>query len=211
MPKAFFDDVESGAYDEKTLRANKEDLDAISLKQRVLVGVDERSTKTTLLGEQTTMPVAIAPTGLTGLIYPNGEVHACREASKFGVPYILSTVSICSIEDVAAEASSPFWFQLYMMRNRGFVSSLIQRAKVAGCNTLILTVDLPLQGQRHADIRNGLSMPPKLTVRNALDIATKPKWALGMLGSKRRNFGSLEGHIDGMNGVRSMAEWTSQQ
>lgn len=211
VPKAFFDYVESGSYDQRTLAANKRDLDAIPLEQRVLVGVDERSLQSTILGEPATMPVALAPTGLSGLLYPDGEIHACRAAQAFGVPYTLSTVSICSLEDVADATDKPFWFQLYVMRDRDFVSRLIQRASAAGCQTLVLTVDLPVQGQRHADIRNGLSVPPRLTLDNAIDIACKPGWAFGMLRSKRRNFGNLEGHIDGMNDVKSMAEWTSRQ
>lgn len=211
VPRAFFDYVESGSYDERTLRANTADLDAIALDQRVLVGVEERSLETELLGQKVSMPISIAPTGLTGLVYPNGEIHACKAAQAFGVPYTLSTVSICSIEDVAEAVSEPFWFQLYIMRDRVFIEKLIRRAEDAGCETLVLTVDLPVQGQRHADIRNGLSVPPKMTVKNALDIASKPRWALGMLNSKRRNFGNLEGHIDGMTNVKSMADWTSQQ
>jgi len=211
VPKAFFDYVESGSYEQRTLAANRHDLDAIPLEQRVLAGVEHRSMQTSILGRECTLPVALAPTGLSGLIHPDGEIHACRAANAFGVPYTLSTVSICSIEDVAEATDRPFWFQLYVMRDRRFVEKLIHRAEAAGCDTLVLTVDLPVQGQRHADIRNGLSVPPKLTVRNALDIATKPTWALGMLRSKRRNFGNLEGHIDGMNDVKSMAEWTSRQ
>jgi len=211
VPKAFFDYVESGSYDEKTLKANANDLDAIKLDQRVLVGVEERSMETELMGKKVTMPISIAPTGLTGLIYPNGEIHACKAAQAFGIPYTLSTVSICSIEDVAAAVDEPFWFQLYIMRDREFIKNLIKRAEDAGCETLILTVDLPVQGQRHADIRNGLSVPPKMTVKNAINIASKPRWAFGMLGSKRRNFGNLEGYIDGMSNVKSMADWTSRQ
>ncbi|MFK7856775.1 MAG: L-lactate dehydrogenase [Granulosicoccus sp.] len=211
VPRAFFDYVESGAYDERTLAANKDDLDAIHLAQRVLVGVENQSMETTILGRKSAMPLALAPTGLTGLIYPNGEIHACKAANSFGVPYTLSTVSICSLEEVAEATDQPFWFQLYIMRDRVFVERLIQRAQDAGCDTLVLTVDLPVQGQRHADIRNGLSVPPRLTMRNAIDIASKPAWALGMMRSKRRNFGNLEGHIDGMDDVKSMAEWTSRQ
>lgn len=211
VPRLFFDYVASGSYDEKTLRANRDDLDTITLQQRVLVGVEGRTTKTTVLGEEIAMPVALAPTGLAGMVYPDGEIHGCREAQRFGIPYTLSTVSICSLEDVAAEVGKPFWFQLYVMRDRGFVASLIERAKQVGCRTLVLTVDLPIQGQRHADIRNGLSVPFRPRLGTLLDIAAKPRWALGMLRAKRRNFGNLEGRIEAMENMKSMAEWVSKQ
>ncbi|MEG9884176.1 MAG: alpha-hydroxy acid oxidase [Hyphomicrobiales bacterium] len=211
VPRMFFDYVDSGSYDENTLYANRRDLDDVSLQQRVLVGVEGRTTKTTILGEEIAMPVALAPTGLAGMVYPDGEIHGCREAQKFGVPYTLSTVSICSLEDVAARSDRPFWFQLYVMRDRQFVASLIERAKQAGCRTLVLTVDLPLQGQRHADIRNGLSVPVRLTFGNALNIATKPRWAFGMLRAKRWSFGNLNGYLGATETMKSMAEWVSRQ
>jgi L-lactate dehydrogenase (cytochrome) len=211
-PRAIFDYVDRGSYDEATLRANRVDLDALKLRQRVMIDVDQRSLKTTMLGQPVTMPVALAPTGLTGIMHPDGEILAARAAQAFGVPFTLSTMSICSIEAVRAAVSQPFWFQLYVMRDRGFAASLIERAKAAQCSALMLTADLQIQGQRHRDIKNGLSVPPKLTLGNALDIASKPRWALGMLGTRHRNFGNLAGHIPGGGkGLTTLSQWIASQ
>lgn len=211
-PRAIFDYVDRGSYDEATLRANRSDLAALKLHQRVMIDVDQRSLQTTMLGQPVTMPVALAPTGLTGILHPDGEILAARAAQAFGVPFTLSTMSICSIEAVRAAVSQPFWFQLYVMRDRGFAASLIERAKAAQCSALMLTADLQIQGQRHRDIKNGLSVPPKLTLRNALDIASKPRWALGMLGTKHRNFGNLAGHIPGGGkGLTTLSQWIASQ
>jgi len=211
-PRAIFDYVDRGSYDEATLRANRADLDALKLRQRVMIDVDQRSLQTTMLGEPVTMPVALAPTGLTGIMHPGGEILAARAAQAFGVPFTLSTMSICSIEAVRAAVTQPFWFQLYVMRDRGFAASLIERAKAAQCSALMLTADLQIQGQRHRDIKNGLSVPPRLTLGNALDIASKPRWALGMLATKHRNFGNLAGHIPGGGkGLTTLSQWIASQ
>ena len=211
VPRAIFEYVDRGSYDEVTLRANKSDLDAIALRQRVAINVDHRSTATTLLGEPATMPVAIAPTGLTGLNWGNGEMLAARAAQRFGVPFTLSTMSICSIEDVAGFVQQPFWFQLYVMRDRGFAASLIERAKAAKCSALVLTLDLQIQGQRHRDIKNGLAVPPKLTLANALDVATKPAWALRVLAGKRKSFGNLDGYVKGADSLATLSQWIAGQ
>ncbi len=211
IPRAIFEYADRGSYDETTLDANRKDLKAINLRQRVMIDVDNRSTKTTLIGEKAAMPLAIAPTGLTGLFYANGEIHGCRAAQKFGIPFALSTMSICSIEDVAAAVDKPFWFQLYVMRDRGFSKSLIERAIAAKCSALVLTLDLQIQGQRHRDLKNGLSVPPKLTFRNALDVMTKPAWGLRMLTSKRRSFGNLQGQIKGSDSLSTLSEWIANQ
>src|SRR3954469_23491285 len=189
IAKANFDYVDRGSYGEDTLRANRAGLESLTLRQRVAVDVDRRSTRTTLLGQDVSMPVALAPVGLTGLNWANGEMLAARAAERFGVPFCLSTMSICSIEDVASAVTRPFWFQLYVMRDRGFAASLIERAKAAGCSALMLTLDLQVQGQRHQDIKNGLAVPPRLTLGSFLDIVTKPGWALNVLSGKRRSFG----------------------
>ena len=211
-PRAIFDYVDRGSYEEATLRANRADLDALKLRQRVMIDVDARSTATTMLGQPVSMPVALAPTGLTGILHADGEILAARAAQAFGVPFTLSTMSICSIEAVAEAVEAPFWFQLYVMRDRGFVASLIERASAARCSALMLTADLQIQGQRHRDIKNGLSVPPKLSLRNALDIATKPRWALGMLGTRHRNFGNLAGHIPGGGkGLSTLSQWIASQ
>jgi len=211
VPKMFFDYTESGAWTEQTFRANVDQLQALSFKQRVLVDISERSLTSTMLGQAVRMPVALAPVGLTGFQHGNGEILAARAAASFGVPYTLSTMSICSIEDVAEATKSPFWFQLYVMRDRGFVRSLIDRAKHAGCSALVLTADLQILGQRHKDIKNGLSTPPKPTVRNLLSILGHPRWAFSMLGAKRRHFGNIVGHVQGVTDAGSLSEWTAKQ
>ena len=211
-PRAIFDYVDRGSYDEVTLHANRADMDALKLRQRVMIDVAQRSLKTTMIGQPVTMPVGLAPTGLTGIMHPDGEILAARAAQAFGVPFTLSTMSICSIEAVRAAVSQPFWFQLYVMRDRGFAASLIERAKAAQCSALILTADLQIQGQRHRDIKNGLSVPPRLTLANALDIASKPRWALGMLGTKHRNFGNLAGQIPGGGkDLTTLSQWIASQ
>jgi L-lactate dehydrogenase (cytochrome) len=211
IPRAIFEYADRGSYDETTLDANRRDLKAINLRQRVMIDVDNRSTKTTLIGEEAAMPLAIAPTGLTGLFHANGEIHGCKAAQKFGIPFALSTMSICSIEDVAAAVDKPFWFQLYVMRDRGFSKSLIERAIAAKCSALILTLDLQIQGQRHRDLKNGLSVPPKLTFANVLDVMTKPEWGLRMLTSKRRSFGNLQGQIKGSDSLSTLSHWIANQ
>ncbi|ONG55501.1 alpha-hydroxy-acid oxidizing enzyme [Pseudoroseomonas deserti] len=211
IPRAIFDYADRGSYDEATLRANREDLAALKLRQRVMVDVSERSTATTMLGEKVTMPVAIAPTGLTGLFHADGEIHGCRAAHEFGIPFTLSTMSICSIEDVAEAVQKPFWFQLYVMRDRGFSKSLVERAIAAKCSALVLTLDLQIQGQRHRDIKNGLAVPPKLTLRNALDIATKPRWAMEVLRGKRKTFGNLTNAPTGGSGLTTLSHWIAGQ
>ncbi|WP_159999365.1 alpha-hydroxy acid oxidase [Roseomonas sp. 18066] len=211
IPRAIFDYADRGSYDEATLRANREDLAALKLRQRVMVDVSERSTATTMLGEPVSMPVAIAPTGLTGLFHADGEIHGCRAAHAFGIPFTLSTMSICSIEDVAEAVQKPFWFQLYVMRDRGFSKSLVERAIAAKCSALVLTLDLQIQGQRHRDIKNGLAVPPKLTLRNALDIATKPRWALEVLRGKRKTFGNLTNAPTGGSGLSTLSHWIAGQ
>lgn len=211
IPRAIFDYADCGSYNEATLRANRADLDAIGLRQRVLIDVDNRSTASTFLGEPATMPVAIAPTGLTGLFHRDGEIHGARAAQKFGVPFCLSTMSICSIEDVRANVEKPFWFQLYVMRDRGFAASLIERAKAAQCSALVLTLDLQIQGQRHRDIKNGLAVPPRLTLANAINIATKPGWALSMLRNKRKSFGNLADRVPGGDSLTTLSQWIASQ
>lgn len=211
-PRAIFDYVDRGSYDEATLRANRADFDALKLRQRVMIDVDQRSTATTMLGEAVAMPVGLAPTGLTGIMHPDGEILAARAAQAFGVPFTLSTMSICSIEAVAAAVNKPFWFQLYVMRDRGFAASLIERAKAAHCSALMLTADLQIQGQRHRDIKNGLTVPPKLTLANALDIATKPRWALGMLRTPHKGFGNLADALPkGSGGLSTLSQWIASQ
>ncbi|MCB1508992.1 MAG: alpha-hydroxy-acid oxidizing protein [Hyphomicrobiaceae bacterium] len=209
--RAIFDYVDRGSYDEDTLNANRNDLEAIKLRQRVLIDVGARSTQGTILGETVTMPVSIAPTGLTGLNWGDGEILAARAAEKFGIPFTLSTMSICSIEDVAAATRKPFWFQLYVMRDRGFAASLVERAKEAGCSALVLTCDLQVQGQRHRDIKNGLSVPPRLTIANMIDVAMKPRWALSVLMGKRKSFGNLAGHIPEGGNLKTLSQWIAGQ
>lgn len=211
VPRAFYDYADSGSYSEGTYRANTDDLAALKLRQRVAVDVDQRSTATTLVGEAATMPVAIAPTGLTGMQWADGEILGARAAEKFGIPFTLSTMSICSIEDVAAATTRPFWFQLYVMRDRGFVADLIQRAKAARCSALVLTLDLQILGQRHKDIRNGMTVPLRPTLSNMIDLMSKPAWALRMLGAKRKTFGNLDGHVKNVEGLNNLGIWTANQ
>ncbi|MCH8617845.1 alpha-hydroxy acid oxidase [Undibacterium sp. TS12] len=210
VPKAFYDYADSGSYTESTYRSNTSDLAAIRLRQRVAINVEQRSTRTTMIGQDVTMPVAIAPTGLTGMQWANGEMLGAIAAEKFGIPFTLSTMSICSIEDVASVTSKPFWFQLYVMRDRGFVRELIQRAKQAKCSALVLTLDLQILGQRHKDLKNGMSVPPKLTLANVIDLATKPAWALRAL-TGRKTFGNLAGHVKGGDGIVTLSQWTASQ
>jgi L-lactate dehydrogenase (cytochrome) len=210
VPRAIFHYADRGSYDETTLNANKADLAAIALRQRVMIDVSERSTATTMIGEKVSLPLAIAPTGLTGLFHGDGEIHGCRAAQAAGIPFTLSTMSICSIEDVAAAVSKPFWFQLYVMRDRKFSESLIERAKAAKCSALVLTLDLQIQGQRHMDIKNGLAVPPKLTLANALDIATKPAWALSVLMGKRHSFGNLAVRKES-GSLSTLSQWIAGQ
>jgi L-lactate dehydrogenase (cytochrome) len=211
VPRMFYDYADSGSWSESTYRANEADLQAIKLRQRVLVNIDNRSTASKMIGIDVAMPVALAPTGLTGMQHADGEILAARAAEKFGVPFTLSTMSICSIEDVAAHTKAPFWFQLYVMRDRDFIERLIDRAKAANCGALVLTVDLQILGQRHKDLKNGLSTPPKLTLANIANMMTKPRWCLGMLGTKRRFFGNVVGHVKGINDMGSLAEWSHKQ
>ncbi|MBT2303714.1 alpha-hydroxy-acid oxidizing protein [Variovorax paradoxus] len=211
VPRMFYDYVDSGSWTEGTYRANAADFDRIKLRQRVAVNIEHRSTRTTMVGIDVAMPVAIAPTGMTGMQRADGEILAAKAAEKFGIPFTLPTMSICSIEDIAAATSRPFWFQLYVMRDRDFMARLIDRAKAARCSALVLTLDLQIIGQRHKDLRNGLSVPPKLSLRNLADMARKPRWCLGMLGTKRRNFGNVFGHVKGIETMRSLAEWTNKQ
>ncbi len=211
-PRAIFDYVDRGSYDEHTLNGNRRALDALMLRQRVMIDVDQRSLATTMAGEAVSMPVGLAPTGLTGILHADGEILAARAAQAAGVPFTLSTVSICSIEAVRAAVEKPFWFQLYVMRDRDFAASLIQRAKAAQCSALVLTADLQIQGQRHRDIKNGLTVPPRLTVGNALDLLRRPRWAWGMLRTPHRNFGNLAGFIPGGGkGMTTLSQWIGSQ
>jgi len=210
-PKAFYDYVDAGSYTEGTYRANSEDLAALKLRQRVAVDVDRRSTESTMLGERVTMPVALAPVGSTGMQWADGEILAARAAEKFGVPFTLSTMSICSIEDVAQSTTKPFWFQLYVMRDRDFVKRLIGRAKAAKCSALVLTLDLPVLGQRHKDIKNGLTVPLRITAGNVLDVLTRPGWCMRMLGTRHRSFGNLAGQVRNAANIVALAEWTAHQ
>ena len=211
VPKAFFEYAESGSYSEETLRANRADLEAVKLRQRILVDVADRSAGTTILGEKASLPLVLAPIGMCGMQHGDGEILACRAAQAAGIPFTLSTMSICSIEAVAAAVEKPFWFQLYVMKDRGFVRALIERAAAAKCSALVLTVDLQILGQRHRDIKNGLSVPPELRIRNILDIATKPAWLMSVARSKNRTFGNISGHVRGMENVTSLARWTAEQ
>ncbi|PWR21929.1 alpha-hydroxy acid oxidase [Zavarzinia compransoris] len=211
IPRAIFDYADRGSYDERTIAANRADLAALNLRQRVMIDVSSRDLGTTLAGKRAAIPVAIAPTGLTGLFHGNGEIHGARAAEAFGVPFTLSTMSICSIEDVAAATTKPFWFQLYVMRDRGFSRALVERAIAARCSALVLTLDLQIQGQRHRDLKNGLSVPPRLTFGNALDIATKPAWALRVLFGKRRSFGNLAGQVKDAGTLSTLSQWIGSQ
>jgi L-lactate dehydrogenase (cytochrome) len=211
VPRMFYDYADSGSWTETTYRENTSQFARIKLRQRVAVDIEHRSLRTTMAGQPVAMPVALAPTGLTGMQYADGEILAARAAEKFGVPFTLSTMSICSIEDVAAHTTKPFWFQLYVMRDRGFVERLIERARAAKCSALMLTLDLQILGQRHKDLKNGLSAPPRLTLRNVLNMMTKPRWCLGMLRTRRRQFGNIVGHVSGVEDISSLSEWTAQQ
>jgi L-lactate dehydrogenase (cytochrome) len=211
VPRAFFDYCDSGSYAEETLNANRRDFQAIKLRQRVAIDVSERDLGSTMVGAPVSMPLALAPTGLTGMQHGDGEILAARAAAEAGIPFCLSTMSICSIEDVAAATDKPFWFQLYVMRDRGFAKSLIDRAAAAKCSALVLTLDLQIQGQRHKDVKNGLSVPPRITLDTILDIATKPTWALSVARGKRKTFGNLAGHIPGSENLKNIAQWVNGQ
>jgi L-lactate dehydrogenase (cytochrome) len=212
VPRAFFEYADGGSYAEQTLNANRADLEHIKLRQRILVDVSKRSTRTTILGEPASLPLALAPIGMCGMQHGDGEILACRAAQEAGIPFCLSTMSICSIEDVAAAVKKPFWFQLYVMKDRGFVRALIERATAAKCSALMLTVDLQVLGQRHRDIKNGMTVPPELhRLSNLVDIASKPAWAVSILRGQRRTFGNLVGHIRGMENVNALSQWTADQ
>ena len=211
VPRMFYDYADSGSWTESTYRSNETAFQKIKFHQRVAVNMENRSLETTMIGENVTMPVALAPTGLTGMQHADGEILAARAAEKFGVPFTLSTMSICSIEDVAEHTSRPFWFQLYVMKDKGFVERLINRAKAAKCSALVITLDLQILGQRHKDIKNGLSSPPKPTLTNLINLATKPYWCWHMLHTKRRTFGNIVGHASGVSDTSSLSAWTSQQ
>ena len=211
VPRMFYDYADSGSWTESTYRANHSDFEKIKFRQRVAVNLEDRSLKSTMVGQAVAMPVALAPTGLTGMQHADGEILAAQAAQKFGVPFTLSTMSICSIEDVAAHTSAPFWFQLYVMKDREFINRLIDRAKAARCSALVLTLDLQVLGQRHKDLRNGLSAPPKLTLANIVNMMGKPRWCLGMAGTKRRGFGNIVGHATSVSDMSSLASWTAQQ
>ena len=211
VPRMFYDYADSGSWTESTYRANESDFQKIKLRQRVAVNMDNRSTAAPMVGIPVAMPVAIAPTGLTGMQHADGEILAAQAAEAFGVRFTLSTMSICSIEDVRAHTKSPFWFQLYVMRDRDFIERLIDRAKAAGCDALVLTLDLQILGQRHKDLKNGLSAPPKLTIPNIVNMMTKPRWCMGMLGTSRRQFGNIVGHVKGVENMGSLSAWTAQQ
>jgi L-lactate dehydrogenase (cytochrome) len=208
---AIFDYVDRGAYDEQTLRANRADLEALRFRQRVAIDVEHRSTRSAMAGEDVTMPVAIAPVGLTGLNWADGEILGARAAQKFGIPFTLSTMSICSIEDVAGAVQKPFWFQLYVMRDRAFSAELIARAKAAKCSALVLTLDLQIQGQRHRDLKNGLAVPPRLTLGTLLDVMAKPGWAFNVLSGRRKSFGNLEGRIPDAKSLTTLSQWIAGQ
>ncbi len=211
VPRAFIDYAEAGSYSEETLRANRSDMERIKLRQRILVDVSARSTATTLLGAPVPAPLALAPIGLLGMQHGDGEILACRAAHAAGIPFTLSTMSICSIEDVAGAVDEPFWFQLYVMRDRGFIRELIARAAAAKCSALVLTVDLQVLGQRHCDVRNGMTVPPEIKIRNLIDIATKPAWALSVARGRRKTFGNLSGFVKGMENVNSLSQWIAGQ
>lgn len=210
-PRMFYDYTDSGSWTEGTYRANETDFQKIKFRQRVAVNMENRSIKSTMLGQEVAMPVALAPVGMTGMQHADGEILAAKAAEKFGVPYCLSTMSIASIEDVAENTNKPFWFQLYVMKDKGYVGRLIDRAKAANCSALVLTLDLQILGQRHKDLKNGLSAPPKLTIKNILNMMTKPSWCFDMLMTKRRTFGNIVGHVDGVENMGSLSAWTAGQ
>ena len=211
VPKMFYDYADSGSWTQTTYRKNESDFDRITFRQRVAVDMSNRTTKTKMIGQEVAMPTALAPTGLTGMQHADGEILAAQAAAEFGIPFTLSTMSICSIEDVARHSEAPFWFQLYVMRDHDFSKRLIARAKQAGCNALMLTLDLQILGQRHKDVKNGLTAPPKLTLKNIANMATKPSWCLGMLGTKRRTFGNIHGHVSGVSDMSSLTSWVGEQ
>ena len=211
VPRMFYDYADSGSWTETTYRANSTDFSAIKFRQRVAIDMENRSLKSTMIGEQVSMPVAIAPCGMTGMQHADGEILAARAAEKAAIPFTLSTMSIASLEDIAENTSKPFWFQLYVMKDREFVAALIKRAKAAKCSALVLTLDLQILGQRHKDLKNGLSAPPKLTIPNIMNMMTKPRWCMGMLGTKRRTFGNIVGHVRGVENMSSLSAWTAQQ
>ena len=211
VPRMFYDYADSGSWTETTYRENTSDFQSIKLRQRVAVNMEGRTTATQMVGQHAKMPVAIAPVGLTGMQHADGEIHAARAAEKFGIPFTLSTMSICSIEDIAENTSAPFWFQLYMMRDREAMSRMIDRARAAKCSALVLTLDLQVIGQRHKDIKNGLTAPPKPTIPNIINLMTKPRWCLAMAGTKRRTFRNLVGHVKGVSDMSSLSAWTNEQ
>ena len=211
VPRAFYDYADSGSYNEETFRANRADLEGIKLRQRVLVDVSARSTETTILGQKVAAPFALAPIGLLGMQHGNGEVLAAKAANAANIPFTLSTMSIGSIEDVAEATAKPFWFQLYVIRDRAFSRDILERALKANCSALVLTVDLQVLGQRHRDIKNGMTVPPEIRLKNIIDIASKPAWAWSILNGKRKTFGNLAGHVKGMDDVTSLAAWTNSQ
>ncbi|MCK1516948.1 alpha-hydroxy-acid oxidizing protein [Bradyrhizobium sp. 190] len=211
VPKAFFDYCDRGSYAEETLRANRDDLQHIKFRQRILVDVSKRDTSTMILGEPSTLPLILAPVGLLGMQHGDGEIYACRAAQATGIPFTQSTFSICSIEDIATNVEKPFWFQLYVMKDRGFIKDLIQRAIASNCSALVLTVDLQVPAQRHADIRNGMSVPPEWSLSKFIDFATKPTWVSGVLRGKRRTFGNIAGHAKSTEDLNRLAEWTASQ
>jgi L-lactate dehydrogenase (cytochrome) len=211
VPRMFYDYADSGSWTESTYRANTSDFDRLKFRQRVAVDMSDRNLASTMVGQPVSMPLALAPTGLTGLQWADGEIHAARAAEKAGVPFTLSTMSICSIEDVAAHTTQPFWFQLYVMRDRDFIGRLIDRAKAAGCSALVVTLDLQILGQRHKDVRNRLSAPPSFSVNSLLQIIARPGWAMRMLGTKRRGFGNVIGHVKGIDNMTSLSEWSAKQ
>jgi len=211
VPRMFYDYADSGSWTEGTYRANETDFQKIKLRQRVAVNMENRSTATKMVGINVKMPVAIAPVGLTGMQHADGEIKAAKAAEKFGIPFILSTMSICSIEDIAANTQAPFWYQLYMMRDRDAMAAMIERTRKAGCTALVLTLDLQVIGQRHKDLKNGLTAPPKPTLANIINLMTKPRWCLGMAGTRRHTFGNLVGHVKGVSDMNSLSAWTNEQ
>ena len=211
VPRMFYDYVDTGSWTESTYRANEADFKPLKFRQRVAVNMENRTLRTQMIGQDVAMPVAIAPTGSTGMLHADGEILAARAAEKFGIPFTLSTMSICSIEDIAAHTKAPFWFQLYVMRDKAFVESLIERARAAGCAALMITLDLQVLGQRHRDIKNGLSTPVKPTIPNLINLALHPRWCMGMLGTRRRNFGNIVGYVKDVDNIGSLGEWTAKQ
>jgi L-lactate dehydrogenase (cytochrome) len=211
VPKAFFEYADHGSYSQSTMRANRSDLQAIALRQRVAIDVDKRDLQTTIAGIPSKLPLALAPIGLCGMQHGDGEILAARAAAAAGIPFCLSTMSICSIEDVAAASPVPFWFQLYIMRDRGFIKALIERAIAAKCSVLMPTLDLQILGKRYCDVKNGMTVPPKVTIANLIDVATKPRWAWSIVNGKRKNFGNISGHVSGMESVSTLSQWIGQQ